>query len=119
MEWSPFSEHILASASSDRRVNVWDLRKIGAEQSEEDKEDGPPELLVRNGKLWLKSIAANRILESLLFVTVHSWWTHGEDLRLLVESEREINVVPRLSGRGQRAASLEYGTPFTAAAWPS
>lgn len=29
-----------------RRVNVWDLSRIGQEQSEEDKEDGPPELLV-------------------------------------------------------------------------
>jgi len=38
---------ILASSGSDRRVNVWDTGRIGAEQSAEDAEDGPPELLVR------------------------------------------------------------------------
>ena len=47
--WSPFNETILASASSDRRLNVWDLSKIGEEQSAEDAEDGPPELLFIHG----------------------------------------------------------------------
>ncbi len=37
---------ILASSCSNRRVNVWDLSKIGMKQSVEDSEDGPPELLV-------------------------------------------------------------------------
>ena len=47
--WSPFNETILASASSDRRLNVWDLSKIGEEQSADDAEDGPPELLFIHG----------------------------------------------------------------------
>lgn len=47
--WSPFNETILSSASSDRRLNIWDLSKIGEEQSDEDKEDGPPELLFIHG----------------------------------------------------------------------
>jgi histone-binding protein RBBP4 len=46
IQWSPFHEHILASCASDRRLNVWDLSRIGEPQSEEDKVDGPPELLV-------------------------------------------------------------------------
>ena len=44
--WSPHHETILASSSGDRRLNVWDLSRIGEEQTAEDAEDGPPELLV-------------------------------------------------------------------------
>ena len=47
--WSPKHETILASSGADRRLNVWDLSKIGAEQSPEDVEDGPPELLFVHG----------------------------------------------------------------------
>jgi histone-binding protein RBBP4 len=31
------------------KLNVWDLSKIGEEQSSEDAEDGPPELFVHGG----------------------------------------------------------------------
>lgn len=33
-------------APARRRLNVWDLSRIGDEQFEEDAQDGPPELLV-------------------------------------------------------------------------
>lgn len=46
VQWSPHNETILASSGTDRRLHVWDLSKIGEEQSTEDAEDGPPELLV-------------------------------------------------------------------------
>lgn len=52
VQWSPFNETLFASSASDRRVHVWDLAKIGHEQTEEDAEDGPPELLVRGQWLW-------------------------------------------------------------------
>uniref|UniRef100_A0A2K5PEM8 Histone-binding protein RBBP4-like N-terminal domain-containing protein n=1 Tax=Cebus imitator TaxID=2715852 RepID=A0A2K5PEM8_CEBIM len=48
VQWSPHNETILASSGTDRRLNVWDLSKIG-EQSPEDAEDGPPELLFIHG----------------------------------------------------------------------
>jgi histone-binding protein RBBP4 len=49
VQWAPFNESILATCSPDRRVAVWDLSRIGQEQSPEDAEDGPPELLFLHG----------------------------------------------------------------------
>ncbi|KAK2570543.1 Histone-binding protein RBBP7 [Acropora cervicornis] len=49
VQWSPHNETILASSGTDRRLHVWDLSKIGEEQSSEDAEDGPPELLFIHG----------------------------------------------------------------------
>jgi histone-binding protein RBBP4 len=46
LSWSPHHESVLATAGSDRRINVWDLARIGDELSTEDAEDGHPELLV-------------------------------------------------------------------------
>ncbi|KAK0481492.1 WD40 repeat-like protein [Armillaria novae-zelandiae] len=49
LAWSPHSPTIFASASSDRRINIWDLSLIGSEQSPDDQEDGAPELLFIHG----------------------------------------------------------------------
>lgn len=49
VQWSPHCESVLASAAGDRRVNVWDLSRIGMEQDPEEAEDGPPELLFSHG----------------------------------------------------------------------
>ncbi|VDP65268.1 unnamed protein product [Schistosoma curassoni] len=45
VQWSPHNETILASSGTDRRLHVWDLSKIGIDQTAEDADDGPPELL--------------------------------------------------------------------------
>lgn len=49
LAWSPHNPTIFSSASSDRRINIWDLSLIGQEQTPDDQEDGPPELLFVHG----------------------------------------------------------------------
>ncbi|KIW98616.1 uncharacterized protein Z519_00277 [Cladophialophora bantiana CBS 173.52] len=49
LEWHPFEESVLGSSSYDRRIIFWDLAKVGEEQTPEDSEDGPPELLFMHG----------------------------------------------------------------------
>jgi histone-binding protein RBBP4 len=49
VEWAPHNESVLGSCSADRRVAIWDLSRIGMEQTPEDAEDGPPELLFMHG----------------------------------------------------------------------
>ncbi|KAL0335185.1 UNVERIFIED_CONTAM: WD-40 repeat-containing protein MSI1 [Sesamum radiatum] len=47
--WNPKNETILASCCLGRRLMVWDLSRIDEEQTAEDAEDGPPELLFIHG----------------------------------------------------------------------
>ena len=45
LDWHPQEESVLGSSSYDRRIIFWDLSKVGEEQTPEDAEDGPPEML--------------------------------------------------------------------------
>ncbi|KAI7907468.1 WD-40 repeat-containing protein [Cokeromyces recurvatus] len=48
--WSSHEDPIIASAGTDRKIIIWDLRCIGQEQTPEDAEDGPPEIMfIHNG----------------------------------------------------------------------
>ncbi|CAA6668079.1 unnamed protein product [Spirodela intermedia] len=47
--WNPKNETILGSCCLGRRLMVWDLSRIDEEQTPEDAEDGPPELLFIHG----------------------------------------------------------------------
>jgi histone-binding protein RBBP4 len=44
LEFHPQDPAILASASYDRRICMFDLSRVGEEQTDEESEDGPPEL---------------------------------------------------------------------------
>ncbi|SCU79651.1 LANO_0A07030g1_1 [Lachancea nothofagi CBS 11611] len=46
LEFASHRDGILCSGGSDRRVLMWDLFQIGAEQPQEDADDGVPELLM-------------------------------------------------------------------------
>ncbi|KAK1404509.1 WD-40 repeat-containing protein MSI1 [Heracleum sosnowskyi] len=47
--WSPQHETMLGSCCLGRRLMVWDLSRIGEEQTPQEAEDGPPELLFVHG----------------------------------------------------------------------
>lgn len=49
VRFSKMQSNLLASSGQDRRVMVWDLSKFDKPQTEEEKEDGPPELLFVHG----------------------------------------------------------------------
>lgn len=55
--FSPHHEYNLISASIDKRVNLWDLRDIGSEQTSELASEGPPELTVRKPARFIGQIS--------------------------------------------------------------
>ncbi|PON89977.1 Guanine nucleotide-binding protein, beta subunit [Trema orientale] len=65
VEWDPSHENILASASCDRKVIIWDLNsRIGSLESKylEDNENEPPELLFshRGHRYWITEVSWNK-----------------------------------------------------------
>lgn len=49
LDWSPHHDGFLASSGLDRRVILWNIFKIGKEQTQDDAEDGAPELFFMHG----------------------------------------------------------------------
>lgn len=73
LAWSPHNETILASAGGDRRINIWDLSRIGEEQTAEDAEDGPPELLVIYAILLMGRTEDVEFLEDLMAIFISAF----------------------------------------------
>lgn len=78
VKFNPHVESLFASGSSDRRVIIWDISRVGDEISEEERKDGPPEMLFlhgghtskvsdldwnKNEKLMLASVADDNIIQ--------------------------------------------------------
>ena len=97
---------IMASCAADRRVNVWDISRIGQEQAPEDAEDGPPELLFIHGARARCGPSPRGEERSAADARTRRW-PHEQGLRVLLESERPVGDRVRL--RGQHSADLEYG----------
>ncbi|KAH9075852.1 histone acetyltransferase type B subunit 2 [Lactarius deliciosus] len=120
LAWSPHSPTIFASASSDRRINVWDLSQIGVEQTPDDQEDGPPELMFIHGGhtarpsdfCWAPGVgehwtAVSTSEDNVVMVwqpTMHVWAgeeVHVEEKQLESEEMEGVeNTVASGSGRG-------------------
>jgi len=86
--WSPHSEFCLATGSADTRIMCWDMSRIGEEQTKEQSEAGPPELIFIHGGHTAKI--------SDFSWNVHKPWTFAsvaEDNILQVWQMTEIHYV--------------------------
>lgn len=112
VQWSPFNESLLASCSADRRIALWDLSRIGAEQSPEDAEDGPPELLFLHGGHTSKvsDFSWNTNLEwclaSVSEDNVLQVWSPAEDVYCEGEEDEDDNGGKEDLGMKQRTEIL-------------
>ncbi|KAI0050615.1 histone acetyltransferase type B subunit 2 [Auriscalpium vulgare] len=109
LAWSPHNKTVFASASGDRRIGVWDLSHIGEEQTPDDQEDGPPELMFIHGGhtarptdfCWApgtgeKWSAASTSEDNIVMIwqpTMHVW--AGDEVRV---QEKELEAAEPMEG---------------------
>ena len=93
--------------ASDRRVLVWDLSRIGADQSADDQNDGDPELLFIHGGGWM---SGSRKGNRLAWVTEHGYAVASISYRLSPEAlfPAQIHDV-KAAVRWLRAHADDYG----------
>ncbi|KAI9513126.1 WD40-repeat-containing domain protein [Russula earlei] len=136
LAWSPHSTTIFASASSDRRIHVWDLSQIGVEQTPDDQEDGPPELMFIHGGhtarpsdfCWAPGVgehwtAVSTSEDNVVMVwqpTMHVWAgdeVHIEEKQLESEQMEGVEVTGASgSGTGRGTGSGMHSAPMSGSA---
>jgi len=77
VRFSKMQSNLIASSGHDRRIMVWDLSRFDHPQTEEEKADGPPELIFVHGG------HTDRIADF--------GWNHNE--RLMMASTADDNVL--------------------------
>lgn len=71
LQWHPHDPAILTSGSYDRRICIYDLSRTGEEQTDEEAEEGAPELYVDVHRCEVFEFVSLTIAQA-----VHAWWLH-------------------------------------------
>jgi histone-binding protein RBBP4 len=118
VHWAPFNESILASSSEDRRLAVWDLSRIGREQTPEDARDGAPELLFIHGghtskisdfrwnqseDWYISSVAEDNVLQ--VWQMSESMYLEKDDAEIREEEIESTSARPGASSSSSSSSS--------------
>ncbi|KAJ1610548.1 putative histone deacetylase subunit [Cryptosporidium canis] len=94
------NESLLASASSDSTVSIWDLSRIGMEQRPDEAEDGVPELIFTHSghtsPVIDLSCATNNLSTTFATISENNYlhiWNPGEAMFLSDDEDEELERV--------------------------
>ncbi|KAL3235267.1 Histone acetyltransferase type B subunit 2 [Nakaseomyces bracarensis] len=91
LEFDPSNDGIIVSAGADRRVIVWDIEEIGAEQQQDELEDGAPEILMIHAghRSAINDISINPNIP---------WLTASTEEENIVQVWKCSSNIPRIGG---------------------
>ncbi|KAF7337570.1 Histone acetyltransferase type B subunit 2 [Mycena sanguinolenta] len=113
LSWSPHNASVFASASSDRRINIWDLSLIGVEQTPDDQEDGPPELLFVHGENWTTTSTSEDNIVMVWQPTMRVWAGDAvkiDEKELEADAMEGVEATPSAMDKGKGKTSESGGS---------